>query len=351
MKLMTLAVPCYNSEEYMDKCLNTLLTGGEDVEIIIIDDGSTDRTGEIADSYAEKYPDIVRVIHQPNGGHGEGVNQGLRHATGLYYKVVDSDDWLGEKSLQRILVALKVFEKRGTLPDLLVANYVYEHVEDGTSYSVNYKNVFPVEKLFGWEDVGRFRQSQYLLMHSAIYRTDILRKSRMELPKHTFYVDNIFVFQPLPFVERLYYMDEDLYHYYIGREDQSVNEKVMIGRIDQQIRVTSMMRDFLARYTDPECAGDEACGTAPLPKRLHRYMLHYLSMMYTICTTLLLRDGSQDAMAKESAIWQDLATLYPRLDREIRSTALGRALSLPLPGRRRLIVAGYRLARRIVKFN
>ena len=74
MKLMTLAVPCYNSEEYMDKCLNTLLTGGEDVEIIIIDDGSTDRTGEIADSYAEKYPDIVRVIHQPNGGHGEGVN-------------------------------------------------------------------------------------------------------------------------------------------------------------------------------------------------------------------------------------------------------------------------------------
>ena len=87
-KLITFAVPCYNSAAYMDHCVQTLLTGGKDVEIILVDDGSTkDDTPAICDRYAAEYPDIVRVIHQENGGHGEGVNQGLRHAAGEYYTV------------------------------------------------------------------------------------------------------------------------------------------------------------------------------------------------------------------------------------------------------------------------
>ena len=89
MKYITFAVPCYNSESYMDRCIETLLTGGKLVEIVLVDDGSSDATAEIADRYQEKYPDIIKVVHQPNSGHGEGVNQGLRHATGKYFKVVD----------------------------------------------------------------------------------------------------------------------------------------------------------------------------------------------------------------------------------------------------------------------
>ncbi len=82
-KLITFAVPCYNSAAYMDKCIQSILTGGDDIEIILVDDGSTkDDTPAICDRYAEQYPDIVRVIHQENGGHGEGVNQGLRNARG-----------------------------------------------------------------------------------------------------------------------------------------------------------------------------------------------------------------------------------------------------------------------------
>ena len=93
MKLLSVTVPCYNSEDYMENCIHSLLTGGPEVEIIIVDDGSTDRTGEIADKYAKDYPDIVKVVHQENGGHGEAVNTGLRYAEGLFFKVVDSDDW------------------------------------------------------------------------------------------------------------------------------------------------------------------------------------------------------------------------------------------------------------------
>ena len=94
MKLLTFAIPSYNSQDYMEHCILSLLPGGDDVEILIVDDGSKDRTAEIADEYERKYPGIVRAIHQENGGHGEAVNAGIRNATGLFFKVVDSDDWV-----------------------------------------------------------------------------------------------------------------------------------------------------------------------------------------------------------------------------------------------------------------
>ena len=114
MKLLSIAIPCYNSEAYMEKCIDSLLVGGEDVEILVVDDGSSDRTAEIADVYAEKYPTIVKAIHQENGGHGEAVNAGIRNATGLYFKVVDSDDWVNAEAYAQILktlVSLSVVRK------------------------------------------------------------------------------------------------------------------------------------------------------------------------------------------------------------------------------------------------
>ena len=101
MKLLTFAIPCYNSQEYMGKCIESLLPGGDEVEILIIDDGSTDLTADIADKYEEKYPGIVRAIHQENGGHGEAVNTGIRNASGLYFKVVDSDDWVDKDAYRQ----------------------------------------------------------------------------------------------------------------------------------------------------------------------------------------------------------------------------------------------------------
>jgi len=141
MKLITFTVPCYNSAAYMDHCIETLLTAGEDAEIILVDDGSKDDTGKIADAYAEKYPTIVRVIHQENGGHGEGVNQGIRNATGVYFKVVDSDDWLDTDALQQVLAELRAHLNDEQPLDLMMANYVYEHVADNTRNIVDYKGI------------------------------------------------------------------------------------------------------------------------------------------------------------------------------------------------------------------
>ena len=238
MKILSFAIPCYNSADYMEKCIKSVLTGGEDVEVIIVDDGSMkDNTFEIAKKYEAKYPTIVKAIHQENGGHGEAVNTGLRNATGKYFKVVDSDDWVDQKSYKKMLSVLKSFNEDSE-PDMVIANYVYEKVGAKRKKVIQYDNVFPEEQIFGWNDIGKFKIDQYILMHSVVYRTQLLKNCGLKLPKHTFYVDNIFVFEPLPMVKKMYYVNTNFYRYFIGRDDQSVNETVMISRIDQQISVT-----------------------------------------------------------------------------------------------------------------
>ena len=132
MKILSIAIPCYNSEAYMEKCIESLLVGGEDVEILVVNDGSSDRTAEIADAYAEKYPTIVKAIHQENGGHGEAVNAGIRNATGLYFKVVDSDDWVNEEAYHQILKTLEELIRGPKTVDLLISNFVYE--KQGAAY-------------------------------------------------------------------------------------------------------------------------------------------------------------------------------------------------------------------------
>ena len=340
-KLITFAVPCYNSAAYMDHCVSTLLSAGEEAEIILVDDGSTkDDTPAICDRYAAQYPDIVRVIHQPNGGHGEGVNQGIRNARGLYYKVVDSDDWLDTDALVRVMDKLREFSKMPAPVDLLVANYVYEHVEDNTRKVMGYKNVFPTERIITWENIGHFRASQYLLMHSVIYRTDILRQCGLELPRHTFYVDNIFVYQPLPYVKTIYYMNVDLYRYFIGRADQSVNESVMAGRIDQQIRVTKLMIDA----HDPMAIKE-------VQPRLGRYMLNYLSMMMSISSIFSIIANTPESLGMRTEVWEYLRKKNPSLYRRCRYRATNMGTNIPGYQGRKLSVGLYRLARKIYKFN
>ncbi len=340
-KIITFAVPCYNSAAYMDHCIQTLLEGGDDIEIILVDDGSTkDDTPAICDRYAEQYPDIVRVIHQENGGHGEGVNQGIRNASGIYYKVVDSDDWLDVDALHKVLGKLREFAKMERPVDMVIANYVYEHVEDNTRKVMGYANVFPKNRIFTWSDISRFRASQYLLMHSVIYRTKLLRKCGLELPKHTFYVDNIFVYQPLPYVKTMYYMDLDLYRYFIGRADQSVNEKVMVGRVDQQVRVTRLMID----------AHDLRRVLSVQPK-LGRYMRNYLAMMMTISSIFLIIDGSPAALGKKTELWEYLRSVDKGLYHKLKYRAVSFVGNIPGYQGRKLSVGLYRMARKIYKFN
>ena len=338
MKLLSVAIPCYNSEAYMEKCIDSLLVRGEEVEILIVDDGSTDKTAEIADAYAEKYPTIVRAIHQENGGHGEAVNAGIRNAQGLYFKVVDSDDWVNKEAYEKILKTLEELLRGPKTVDLFISNFVYEKQGATRKKVMQYRHCFPQGEVFGWSDIGHMQKGKYLLMHSMIYRTQLLQQCGLELPKHTFYVDNLFAYEPLPYVKNMYYLDVNFYRYFIGRDDQSVNEKVMIKRIDQQIRVNKMMVDVYNRgnFTN---------------KRLRAYMFSYLDIITTVSSIMLIRAETEEALQKKKELLEYIKSENRVLYRKLRHSLFGRVMNLPGKGGRKMSVAAYKISQKFYGFN
>lgn len=260
--ILTFVVPCYNSEAYMRRCIDSLLQpGNTDVEVVVVNDGSSDGTAWIADQYAARFPTQVRAVHKSNGGHGSAINAGLAAATGTYFKVVDSDDWLDSHALDEVLGLLRRLERDGESLDVLITNFVYEKAGKRIKRSVSYRRALPRKRIFGWNETHSFRSWQYLLMHSITYRTQLLRDCELHVPEHSFYVDNYFAFIPLTRVHKLYYLDVDFYRYYIGRSDQSVNERVMIGRIDQQININMLMIEHLS--------ATQKSGRCPRSRALH----------------------------------------------------------------------------------
>lgn len=338
MKYISFAIPCYNSAAYMDRAVESILKGGEDVEIIIVNDGSKDDTSKIAHEYEEKYPTIVRAVDKENGGHGDAVNAGLDHAEGKYFKVVDSDDWVDKEALKKILDAVKGFVDADSPVDMVISNYVYEKVGMKHKKVIRYDNVLPQNQVFRWDDIGRFRLDQYILMHSVIYRTEMLKLCQLELPKHTFYVDNIYVYYPLPHVRTLYYLNVDFYRYFIGREDQSVNEKVMIGRIDQQLFVTKRMIEMyeLRMITS---------------KKLRKYMINYLAIMMTVSSILCIRSKVNENLKKKKELWVYLKKKDYRTYVKIRYGILGQTMNLPGKSGRKVSSMAYSVARRLIGFN
>ena len=338
MKYISFAIPCYNSEAYMANAVESILKGGEDVEIIIVNDGSKDRTSEIAHEFEAKYPTIIKAVDKANGGHGDAVNTGLEHATGKYFKVVDSDDWVDEEALYKILDVLKEFEAGDKEIDMLLSNYVYE--KEGMEHKkvIEYRNVLPQDTIFGWNDIKHFHLGQYILMHSVIYRTEFLKLIQLRLPKHTFYVDNIYVYYPLPHVRKMYYLDVDFYRYYIGREDQSVNEKVMIGRVDQQIFVTKTMIDMYEMKNITN-------------KKLRQYMINYLAIMMTVSSILLIRSKKEENLEKKKELWQYLKRTDYKTYWKIRYGILGQTMNLPGKSGRKISSLAYIVARRLIGFN
>lgn len=338
MKLLSVAIPCYNSAAYMERAIKSLLSGKDEMDIIIVDDGSSDNTYEIAKSYEAKYPDIIRVIHQENGGHGEAVNTGLANAKGLYFKVVDSDDWVNEAALKKVLAKLRELVEDGKSIDLFIANYVYEKPSLNKHKVMDYKSALPQNRVFTWDDILYFKQSQHIIMHAAIYRTKLLRDCGLKLPKHTFYVDNIFVYEPLPYVKTMYYLDVNLYRYYIGRDDQSVNEKNMIKRIDQQIYITKIMIDYKDVMTIKN-------------KKLRNYMIKYLAMMMTISSVFLIKENTKESLEKKQELWDYLKSKNKKLYKKIHNKILGRSMNLPGKAGRKIVEIGYKISKKIYGFT
>lgn len=342
-KTITFGIPCYNAAEYMDTCITSILRGSdyaEDVQIVIVDDGSQkDDTAEKADEWAKRYPSIIKAVHQENGGHGIAVMKAVDNADGVYFKNVDSDDWVDAEAMHALLACLRRFASLPEPVDLVITNYVYEHVADGTRNVVDYRHVLPRGRVFGWDEIGHFKKTQYLLMHALTYRTSTLRSANLQMPAHTFYVDNIYAYVPFPKCKTLYYLDVDLYRYFIGREDQSVNDSVLTSRVDHYWRVARVMWEAYHLFDDVESV------------RLRNYMMGYFTIIMAICSVFSKKSDRPDAMEQLDKLWEDLKAYDKKMYDRARHGVVGIAANLPGEVGRDITLWGYGVAQKVVKFN
>ena len=242
-KLMTVCVPCYNAEQTLDRCLHSLvsISTPEDLEIIVVDDGSRDGSAEIARRYVDAHPGVVKLVRKPNGGHGSGVNTGIDHGTGLYYRVVDSDDWVDSNALQRLLDVIR--REKDDPVDVYYTNYHVVNAKDGSSWEwpkpedVEYGRHYR----FGELDTDKF----YLTMHGSVFRMELLRKSGLRCHEHCFYVDSEYILKPIPFVKTLEFLDLYVYKYWQGQEGQSVSTASFVKNYENHATV---MRSLIEYY-------------------------------------------------------------------------------------------------------
>jgi glycosyltransferase involved in cell wall biosynthesis len=334
--LVTFVVPCYNSSSYMSRAVDSLLAANHPCEILLVNDGSSDDTGEVARAYAERH-DCVVAIDQENSNWGGAVNRGLALARGRYFKVVDSDDRLEPHALHRVLDVLARAAAEGDAPDLLLTDYVYDHLPSGTRRTMSYRSFLPQGRTFGWDEVGRPGPDEFVMIHAAWYATACLRASGVLLPTGVSYMDSILLLRPMPYVRRLRYVDAAPYLYAIGREGQSINVDVIGAHIDEQIFANMLaIRDagygaLLRR--EPRCA---------------ELMGGYIMCMMSVSTLNLFTIGTAEAVAKNDALWAYLGEQDPALHERIRRSWVGLA-NRRTPLGRFLAVRCYAIAKRVYK--
>lgn len=339
-KTLTFVVPAYNMTEYLERCVMSLIAAkrNDDIEVLIVDDGSSDGTLEMAQKFEARYPGIVRAIHQENKGHGGAVNTGIAAASGMYVKVVDADDWVGPESLEQVMAVLRE-EADSTEPiDMLVTNYVYDKVGKRNKHVVNFHHAMKAGERLTWNDLGHFGLAEYILMHALTYRTAVVRESGMQLPEHTFYVDFIYAYQPFPWVKTMKYLDTPFYHYFIGRDGQSVQTDVMIRRVDQ----LRLVNQCMVRAT-PE--------RGTVPDGLYRYMIHFLAIESSVASVFMILSRDPENYEKKKDMWDDIKAYSPTIYKDVRKKAMSRALNLRGSIGRFVIRKGYFVAEHVVGFN
>ena len=335
--LVSFVVPCYNSADYMSRCIEALLTASQPCEILVINDGSSDNTSAIAHEFAARDSRVI-AIDQENANWGGVVNHGIALAKGTYFKIVDSDDFLDTEALKRVLDTLASLVEADNAPDLLVTNYVYDRVTDKSQHTIQYRKLLPSGRVFKWSEMGHPGIDQFIMVHASWYRTQVLRDSGVKLPTGVSYMDSLFVLHPMPWVEKLYYLDVDTYHYIIGREGQSVEVEVVKKCIDQQLMATRLaIQD--ANYT--QLYAEE-------PNRA-LLMLGYISCMMSVSTIYLFKINTPESLQKNRELWAFMKETDSTLYNNVKRTWAGLANRRTRIGRI-LAQAGYALAQKIFKF-
>lgn len=339
MKLLTCVVPCYNSAAYMEHAVDSLLCGGEEMDVLIVDDGSADETGAIADRLAQEHPSIVRAHHQPNAGHGSAINYGVANALGVYFKVVDSDDRLIRENLPGLMEVLRQNAEKDTQVDLVFHDYVYDRADQQAAFTVTYSGKLPPDAALTWDDTKKFHLWNQFMIHSLIYRVQFLRDIHMVMPEHTFYEDNLYTYQPLAKTQRILYHHAPLYGYFTGRSDQSINEKNILKRLDQ---LTNIVKQQVTSYRL-----DEMNRLSP---HLRTYLINNCCAQLFTTSALHFIENTERSHRMNRDLWQAIKDFDPALYKRLRRNLMARMTCMPSRFGEKTVIFFYRTGRKFLKF-
>ncbi len=235
-KILSISVASYNLGEMIEENLKSFCDSGviDDIEVLVINDSSTDDTAERAEKFAKKYPKSIKVITQKNAGPGATVNNGIKHATGKYFRMVDGDDWVNPKDFAILVERLKKLNV-----DAVFTNYTPFHQRKQKYLPTVKTDNMPVDEIFDFKDY-EYHWNPPLRMHHSIFRTDIMKK-HVKLD-NGFYTDTEYMFYPTPYLKKVIYLDLDIYQYRVGMPGQSTSpEKLRKNRVNHRFILDKML--------------------------------------------------------------------------------------------------------------
>ena len=240
MKILSVSVAAYNSEKYIRKCLDSFVVSEilDDIEIIVVNDGSVDRTAEIVKEYADRYPGTFVLINKENGGHGSTINYGIKRASGKYFKIVDSDDWVEREGIIELVNKLKAMTVDA------VFSPFYKIDTEGKKYikqSISKIDSKRKEKIL---NINKERVEYDLYMHALTFRTELLKEHFTTIDEHCFYVDMEYLVFYFRFVRTIYVSTVPVYNYLIGTAEQSMSMKNRVNRRDQHMHVCTRIMEY-----------------------------------------------------------------------------------------------------------
>ncbi len=297
MKIITFVIPCHNCENYMEKCVDSLLKGGEDLEILIVNGGSQDETLAVAKSYEERFPSVVRVLDGAFGGRGDCINAALKKARGIYFKEFGPDDWADTHALKTLLGIIRTHLSTGTLPDLYLVNYVFENVARNTANKMGLEKQFVAGRRTGWKQVKKFRGAASLSERALVYKTETLKRSGLVLPTDE---TALFAYAPLPFAKTLFYLDVDLYRCFVGRVDPAAEVAAMAK---QYGAIAEETLSLAGRFGSDELK--------TFPKGLRQCLQHTLANQMRETMLVLCAERSRERKEVCRRLWEQIGRDKP----------------------------------------
>ncbi len=240
-KLLTIAIPVYNMEKYLNRCIDSLLISSilPFLDIIIVNDGSTDNSEEIINKYVSEFKDTISAIHKTNGNYGSAINVALAKAIGKYFKILDSDDWYDSDGLVEFINNMKQIDV-----DLIVTNYSEVYANNRPTKYIKSENV-EFGKILDLNSSGFNAADFYsnIGMHRVAYKTSLLKEMNLSLQEGISYTDNEYAYYPFEHIHSALFLNLNLYVYYIGREGQTISKDSMIKNSNNLLQIIKRMLD------------------------------------------------------------------------------------------------------------